>query len=87
MTMREVTSELSTRATYREQVRAFIVPVVGTAVQDDEDLFGLKDSLFAMELLVFVESTFGIRIEPEDLKIQNFHSVDAICALIARKVG
>jgi acyl carrier protein len=85
--MREVTSESSTRATYREQVRAFIVPVVGPAVQDDDDLFGLKDSLFAMELLVFVESTFGIRIEPEDLSIQNFQSIDAICALIERKTG
>jgi methoxymalonate biosynthesis acyl carrier protein len=87
MTMREVTSEPSTRATYRDQVKAFIVPVVGAAVQDDEDLFGLKDSLFAMELLVFVEGTFGIRIQPEDLSIENFRSVNAICALIERRVG
>ena len=87
MTMREVTSDHSTRETYRERVRAFIVPVVGIALQDDQDLFGLKDSLFAMELLVFVEGTFGIHIEPEDLSIQNFRSVNAICALIERKLG
>jgi acyl carrier protein len=85
--MREATSEPSARATYREQVRAFVVPIVGAAVRDDDDLFGLKDSLFAMELLVFVESTFGIRIQPEDLSIQNFRSIDAICALIERKVA
>lgn len=53
-------------------------------VEDDEDLFGsgLVNSLFAMQLVLFVEATFGFQIANDDLDIRNFRSIDAIVALI-----
>ena len=56
-------------------------------LQDDEDVFalGFVNSLFAMQLVMFVEHTFEITIENEDLEIDNFRTVNAIAALIDRK--
>ena len=56
-------------------------------LQDGEDIFagGFVNSLFAMQLVLFVESGFGIQIEDEDLKLANFRSVNALASLIERK--
>jgi methoxymalonate biosynthesis acyl carrier protein len=52
----------------------------------DEDLFasGVVSSLFAMELVVYVESTFGIGIGGADLTIANFRTVDLMTDLVLR---
>jgi methoxymalonate biosynthesis acyl carrier protein len=56
-------------------------------LQDGEDIFalGFVNSMFAMQLVMFVEQEFGIAIEDEDLDLDNFRSVDAISSLIERK--
>ena len=75
-------------STVRGQVREFLAQhLQNMEVEDDEDLFGsgLVNSLFAMQLLLFVESWFGLQIGNEDLDIRNFRSVDAITALIGSK--
>lgn len=56
-------------------------------VRDDEDIFatGYVNSLFAMQLVMFVENQFGVAVEDEDLDIENFRSVEAIAALVGRK--
>ncbi|MDQ3913979.1 MAG: acyl carrier protein [Actinomycetota bacterium] len=56
---------------------------------DDDDIFatGFVNSLFALELVTFVEGTFGITIESEDLDLDNFRTVSRIAALVARKAG
>jgi acyl carrier protein len=56
---------------------------------DDEDIFaaGFVNSLFAMELVTFVEGTFGITIESEDLDLDNFRTVSRIADLVTRKAG
>lgn len=61
----------------------------GASLRDDEDVFatGYVTSLFAMQLVQFVEGTFGIAIESEDLELDNFRSVNAVVALVARKSG
>lgn len=72
----------------RERVREFIGQHVrGHAVDDDADIFGLGfvNSMFAMQLVLFVETEFGITVEDEDLEIDNFKSVNAIVALVERK--
>jgi methoxymalonate biosynthesis acyl carrier protein len=48
---------------------------------------GLVNSLFAMQLVLFVEKEFGIQIENEDLELENFQSVKAISQLVLRKNG
>ncbi|HSK81613.1 MAG TPA: acyl carrier protein [Thermoanaerobaculia bacterium] len=53
----------------------------------DEDIFalGFVNSLLAMQLVAFVEKEFGVRVEDEDLDLDNFRSINAISALIAKK--
>ena len=54
---------------------------------DDDHLFenGYVSSLMAMELVAFVEDEFSIQIGNQDLKLDNFKSVNAISLLIDRK--
>jgi methoxymalonate biosynthesis acyl carrier protein len=55
--------------------------------RDDENMFaaGFVNSLFAMQLIAFVESTFGISVESDDLEISNFNSIEAIRQFVERK--
>jgi methoxymalonate biosynthesis acyl carrier protein len=52
----------------------------------DTDVFaeGLVSSLFALELVVFVERTFSVRIAGPDLTLANFRTVRAMTALVDR---
>ncbi|HET7461003.1 MAG TPA: acyl carrier protein [Longimicrobium sp.] len=61
----------------------------GHELGDDEDMFatGYVNSMFAMQLVQFVESTFGITVESEDLELDNFRSLNAIGALVRRKTA
>ncbi len=54
---------------------------------DDEDIFalGFINSLFAMQLVLFVENEFGLKVEDDDLDIENFRTLNALAALITRK--
>jgi methoxymalonate biosynthesis acyl carrier protein len=74
----------------RGKVREFVSRFVrGHDLKDGEDIFatGFVNSMFAMQLVQFVETTFGITVESEDLEIDNFRSIDAITALVQRKSG
>lgn len=55
----------------------------------DRDIFesGAVSSLFAMELVTFLEGTFAITIETEDLELDNFRTVERMAGLVARKTG
>jgi methoxymalonate biosynthesis acyl carrier protein len=57
--------------------------------EPETDLFasGVVSSLFAMELVVFVEGTFDIEVEGADLAIDNFRSVRAMSSLVTRLRG
>ncbi|GAA2213559.1 hypothetical protein GCM10009850_090220 [Nonomuraea monospora] len=72
------------------QVHAFIRSRVGGRdIGADTDIFeeGLVDSLFAMELITFVETTFGLSVLTEDLDRDNFCSVHAITRFVLGKNG
>jgi methoxymalonate biosynthesis acyl carrier protein len=70
-------------------VADFVSRRVGTPVAADRDLFasGLVSSLFAMELVVHLEKTFSIAIQGDNLKRDNFRTVDAMTALVLRLRG
>jgi acyl carrier protein len=55
----------------------------------DDDIFarGLVTSLWAVQLVEFVEAEFGVHIESEDLELDNFRSVNAIALFVERKSG
>lgn len=54
---------------------------------DDEDIFaaGYVTSMFAVQLVEFLEYKFDIEIASEDLYLDNFRTIVAMCALVARK--
>jgi len=54
-----------------------------------QDLFasGSFSSLFALELVMHLESAFGITIEAEELKLEHFRTVGAMTDLVLRIRG
>lgn len=68
------------------EIQAFLVERIKQDVPVDLDLFrtGLVSSMFAMELVVFLEQTYGIAIVGPDLKLDNFRTVDGMAALVRR---
>ncbi len=58
-------------------------------LRDDEDIFasGRVTSMVAMELVLFLENQMRVKVENEDLHLDNFRSVDAIVALAGKKLS
>ena len=70
------------------KIRAFISQRLRNhELKDDDDIFalGFVNSLFAMQLVMFVEKEFELIVADEDLDLANFNSINAIAALVARK--
>lgn len=61
----------------------------GHELKEDEDIFslGFVNSMFAMQLVTFVEHEFGVTIENEDLELDNFRTIVAITELVKRKTA
>ena len=55
-------------------------------ISEDEDIFqiGFVNSLFAMELVMFVEKTFSVTVPNEELRIDNFRSATSMAQLVGR---
>ncbi|MGA9773584.1 MAG: acyl carrier protein [Blastocatellia bacterium] len=55
--------------------------------QDDEDIFAISfiNSMFAMQLVMFVESEFNVTVEDEDLDLENFRTVNTVANFIEHK--
>jgi acyl carrier protein len=61
----------------------------GRDVGADDDIFamGFANSMFAMQLVQFVERQFAITIESNDLELENFSTVARVTALVERKLA
>jgi methoxymalonate biosynthesis acyl carrier protein len=87
------TNEIGAVEAIDEQVQTdlleFINKRTGVQLETDTDLFnrGLISSMFAMELVVHVEETFGIDVEGPDLAIDNFRTVKSMIELVRRLRG
>ena len=74
----------------KQTVRDFILRSVPIKkLEDDDDLFatGIVNSLFAVQLMTFVEKAFAIDVDVDDLDIANFKSLNATTAFVLRKNG
>lgn len=51
-----------------------------------QDIFalGFVNSLFAMELVMFVEKTFAVSIPNDELRMDNFRSAELMAGLVGR---
>ena len=59
------------------------------ALGDNDNIFamGFVDSVFAIQLVCFVEETFDIKVIDTDLDIDNFNSVNRIVEFVNKKKG
>ena len=74
----------------KETVKRFILSSIAIAdLDDDDDLFesGIVNSLFAVQLMTFIEKSFAIEVETDDLDIENFKSINAATAFVMSKNG
>ena len=74
-------------STPADDIREFIqakYPQAG--IDDEQDIFslGFVNSLFALELVMFIEKTFGFQVPNEDIKLDNFRTVAAMEDLVER---
>ena len=74
----------------KETVRNFISSSINLPdLKDDDNLFesGIVNSLFAVQLMTFIEKTFAIEVGMDDLDIENFKSLNATAAFVVKKNG
>jgi len=72
----------------RTKIRSFFSRFFRTTdLKDGDDIFalGFVNSLFAMQLVAWLEKEFAVTVADKDLDIQNFNSIDAITGFISRK--
>ncbi|HEY6122368.1 MAG TPA: acyl carrier protein [Pyrinomonadaceae bacterium] len=72
----------------KQTVRSFLLSSINIPELTDEDnLFdlGIVNSLFAVQLMTFIEKTFALEVEMEDLDIGNFKSLNAAAAFVMKK--
>ena len=72
----------------RERIRAYLARFNSDEEWlSSDDIFatGVVDSMIALELVIFLEKTFGITIEEDDLQIENLCSVNGMLGMLERK--
>ncbi|MBJ6765654.1 acyl carrier protein [Myxococcaceae bacterium JPH2] len=72
----------------RDSIRSFIVDTFFVDEFGDDDSFlrkGLIDSTGMMELVAFVESEFGIKLDDKELVPENLDSLSRVVAFVGRK--
>ncbi|MGC5346838.1 acyl carrier protein [Streptomyces sp. DT24] len=73
-------------AVVEKELLVFLEARTRTQWHEDLDLFasGGLSSLFAMQLVVHLEKTYGISIRGADLRLDNFRTVRGMAALTGR---
>ncbi len=78
----------------REKIRAYVqsnLNVFDPDVEfsDADNIFqsGLVNSLFAVQLIAFLEKEFSIKIANQDMQISNFSSVDKMVEFVEQKLA
>ena len=83
-----LTMTTKTQEEYREAISAFLADHIRNhEIAADEDIFaaGFVTSMFAMQLVLFLEGEFGVKLANQDLKLDNFRTIERMVGLIERK--
>lgn len=83
----EAAIQTNIKSTIREFLQKRIGQEIGFTDEDDIFQLGLVNSLFALELVVFLENTFQIAVENDDLKLEHFSTINNLGNFISRKKG
>jgi methoxymalonate biosynthesis acyl carrier protein len=80
------TDEAITPEKICSDLQEFLTKKIGAAPEVEKDLFssGLITSLFALELVTYIEKTYDIEINGVDLKLNNFRTINAMIDLVRR---
>jgi methoxymalonate biosynthesis acyl carrier protein len=74
----------------RQVIRNYLLENINIPdLKDGYDIFdaGIVNSLFAIQLMTFLEKAFKIKVKMDDLDMNNFKSVDAVSAFVESKQG
>jgi len=75
----------------KETIRTYLLQKIGGNINLglDDDIFeqGLVNSMFALQLVMYLEKEFSIKIENDDLQLSNFNTINHIEDFIQRKLG
>jgi len=77
----------------REQLKHFVIEnfLFGreNGLKDDDSFLdnGIIDSTGVLELITFVEETFGIRVQDADLVPDNLDSIEKVTNYVQRQLG
>ncbi|MBX3231215.1 MAG: acyl carrier protein [Labilithrix sp.] len=83
-------SEAETREKIRTMLlENFLKGAAPETLKDDVSLerAHIVDSVRTLELIMFIEETFGFTVENDDAVPENFDTVNAIVAYVERKKG
>jgi acyl carrier protein len=76
----------------KDQIRHYVVENLlfgsdGIALQDNTSFLkeGIVDSTGVVELVLFVEETFGIEVDDDDIVPDNFDSIGNLATYITRR--
>ncbi len=77
----------------KEQVRAFLTSnfyvVDPSSLEDAASLLehGIIDSTGVLEVIVFIEETFGLKVEDNEMLPDNLDSIERIAHFVSRKLA
>lgn len=77
-----------TKLNERKLICKFLQKYFDLSSLSDDDNFierGLVNSLFSMQLIVYIEKTFDLSVPTEDISTENFSSVNRIIDYIIKK--
>jgi acyl carrier protein len=80
-------AESDTKDKMREFVLSYFIKGSGLVLEDDTSFLekGIIDSTGVMELVAFIELTFGVRVEDEEIIPDNLDSLNKLVYFIQSK--
>jgi acyl carrier protein len=80
-------SPLTIKATVRQYIQENFLMGTAEAYADDASFMDaqLLDSTGFLELVQFLEETYGIKVEDEEMMPDNLDSLDAVARFVSRK--
>lgn len=78
---------------YAKELRDFVISnfLYGEAgsLRDDTSFLdsGIIDSTGMLEMIMFVENTYGVKIEPEEMVPENLDSINRVVQFVKRKLA
>lgn len=69
-----------------DKITGFVAERTQTSPEADQDLFatGVANSMFAMQLVVFLEQAYSVTVAGPDLQLSNFRTVKSMATLVGR---